>query len=682
MNRVVQMGMAALIAAAGIRASAAELVLGAPVFEIDGRAVTAEVEAWAPAGEPRDLGGGIVESVEAGRIRGFPAARLVRRTRRAATSPVVRFRYELEALDPQGFALTKREGRDALVYATLDLTPWPRRTEVRLGVYDPLVHCHRLCETELKEKAFRNGLSVTGPILAASDGRESVLLAYEHGSQASDPFVTFDLASGGKVTLRAVKGNYWRGRRVTPGHPFETIWLETVRVEGDLDRLAAVYRDFQLRGVSPRSESRRPWIFYNTWACQERDYWWGGSRKYLNTMNEERILADIDRAAEMGIEVFVIDTGWYEKTGDWRVSGARFPHGLGSIVERLKAHGMKLGLWFSPTEAAESSEIATRRPESVMTFRGEKAPLHSVWETEPSRCHCLVSGYWESVADELIRCSRELGVVYFKWDAISQYGCDSPLHFHGDASVPPEERADVYAFEQVRYMTRIVERLAEACPGAIVDFDVTEGGRSFGLAFLAAGKYFAVNNGPYYGDLDHAYDWAKSDYWSNVFVYPGPARARIARATLDYDRWLPSTLFLTHYLPDGPRSSQLINLGSLVLGQNGIWGDLAALSDDDRRFFGEALAAYRTVRDDVTKASPVREGPLGGSPEVHEKLTDGGRGAVVVFSAGGTCEYVTDHPAGKVIWSAGPVTVTPTADGRARLRCTFTSPSAAIVFFD
>lgn len=501
---------AAAASLAGAAGTGGGLPVGAPVFEIDGRAVSAEVVRWEKAGEPRNLGSGIVETVEAGVLRDFPRARLVRRVRRAGSSPVVRFRYELEALDAEGFALTKKEGRDNLVYATLDLSGHPVRTEVRLAEYDPLVHCHRLVERKIADTAFEAGQTAPGPILVAENGGETVLLAYEHGSMSSDPFVEFAFAPGGRVEMRAVRGNYWRGRRVKPGEPFETIWLDFARVEGGIDRMAAAFRDFVLKGMAPRGASRKPWIFYNTWYSQERDHWWGGSRKYLNLMNSKRMLEDIDRAAEMGIDVFVIDTGWYEKTGDWRVSAKRFPEGLKPITDRLASHGMKLGLWFSPTEAAESSGIASRNRKCVVTRRSVQVRPHPVWETERSRNYCLSSPYWKDVADEMIRCHRELGVTYFKWDAVGSQGCDSPCHLHGDASVPARERADCSAFELARYIVKIAERVAEACPEVIVDFDVTEPHRCVGLAFLSAGKYFAVNNGPYIPDLDHPHDWAKA----------------------------------------------------------------------------------------------------------------------------------------------------------------------------
>ena len=653
-----------------------------PTFEIDGREVGGEVVAWESSGKEVEHADGVLERAQSGVLREYPSARLTLRTRQRRGSPVVRFRYELEALAPEGFALTKASGRDNLVYGSVPVAPGARMTEIRLSEYDPLCHCHRLTETPMPDTSFVDGLSAVGPIVAIEAGDRTALLAYEHGSQSTDRFVAFACTPNRRLEIRAVKGNYWRGRRIVPGRSYETIWLQAAEVQGGIDAMAAAYRAFQLKGATDNPASRAPLIFYNTWASQERDYFWGGSRKYLNLMNEKRILADIDRAAEMNIDVFVVDTGWFEKSGDWRVSRERFPNGLEPIVARLREKGMQLGLWFSPTEAAESSAIHTRHPEAVLSLNGIASEPHSVWETEQSRCHCLVSEYWQSVADELIRCHRDWGVTYFKWDAIGQYGCDSPNHFHGDASVPAAERADCYAFEQVRYMARIVDRLCEACPGAIVDFDVTEGGRCVGLAFLASGKYFAVNNGPYFPDLDHPYDKSAAGYWSNVFVYPGSARPRVARTTLDFDRWIPSVLFLTHYLPDAPRTSQKINLASLVLGQNGIWGDLSVLTQEDRAWFGEALAAYKRVRDAITSAPPLRTGVRGGSPEVHEKLAADGAGALAVFAAGGEHTYVTAHRAGPVAWKTDNVTVSQASDGRARATCRFDGPDAALVLFE
>ncbi len=64
-----------------------------------------------------------------------------------------------------------------------------------------------------------------------------------------------------------------------------------------------------------------------------------------------------------------------------------------------------------------------------MSWRGQERKPYPVWETEESYPMCLVSRYSDVFADQLIRVAKDLGVTYFKWDGIDQYGCDSPHHW-------------------------------------------------------------------------------------------------------------------------------------------------------------------------------------------------------------------------------------------------------------
>lgn len=659
------------------------LTFSAPVFEINGASVTAALERIERVRGPRRLANSVEESVWTGSLRDFPSARLAVTVRSSDLTPVVRFKYGLSSAPGTSFRLTKKAKRDALVYGTCDVSGWGvARTEMRFNEYDALSHAYRLSEHGMTSRAFENRIAFAGPMVRVVGETSAALLAYESGSQAPLTFLEFVTAPEQTLTLRAVKGNYPANRAVTDENRFETIWFQAAIVKGGTSELAAAYRDFQLKYCTLNAGSRKPYVFYNTWAAQERDKWWGKSGDYMRLMNEKRILEDVDIAHELGVDVFVVDVSWFRQTGDWIVDEKRFPRGLGVVRERLRRHGMKMGLWFDPTEAAKISGMMARNRRSVMSFNGVESPEHSVWSTPGSQKICVVSPYWRDFADRLIEIAKELDVVYFKWDGISQFGCDSPDHEHGDSSTTDADRHDCYSFEQVRYLSKIVDRICDAIPGAIVDFDVTEGGRCFGLAFLSSGKYFATNNGPYYSNLDVPYDWATASVWSNVLVHPGPARAWICRASLDYDRWIPSVLFLCHFLPDAPRESELINLGSLMLGPSGVWGNLQTVPPEGRRLFGEALGAYKKVRDDVTSASPVRVGRIGASPEIHEKIAANGNGLVVVFAnEAGDQVYVTEHAVSPVLWQSENIVVERDAQGCAILRCRFDRPSAAIVIF-
>jgi len=673
-----------------VQATGARLDIAPPTFEVDGRAVTATVVAWDDATPSRTLGNGIAECRFAGTVADDQGLSL-ELVLRFSESPILRFRYALRSKTAR--RLTKTSGRDNLTYLRASFAGLPQVTEVRVAEFNEMVHSYCLSEREIAPRHFDDGMIVMGPILVGSDGAHSRLLAYEHGSQVPDAFLHYELRPDRNVALRAVKGNYWDGQVIDVEHPYETLWLQAAVVAGDTDALAAAYRDFVLRHQTLNAASRRPYIFYNTWNFQERNKWWNG-KAYLDSMTQERMLAEIDVAHRIGVDVFVLDTGWYEKTGDWRVSRARFPDGLKAARERLDGYGMKLGLWFNPTVAAVSSQMRRDHEDCVMSWRGKPHDPHEVWETEASQGLCLVSRYWEAFADELIRLTRQVGVTYFKWDAVGQYGCDDPHHGHGTPENSIQERADCYAFQQGAAMARVVDRLCAACPEAIVDFDVTEGGRTVGLGFLSAGKYFLINNGPYSSNYDMP---VPRDGNVNLFFYPGPARAWVCRAPLTYDKWLPSVLFLTHYLPDDryPKhgwsgssdvqddTNQWISLASLVLGQNGLWGDLLNISDAGIARFGETLRRYKKIRDDIAAAALTRTGAVGGSPEIYEKINPAtGRGVVSAFaSATGRYTYVTAAPVAHGLWHNDGVTVTVDAQGRTVLDMTFDGAGAKLVFF-
>ncbi len=659
------------------RSGAPAQAFAAPVFPLEGGPATAALTGISRVGEPVMLPNGVFEHTFRGALRDDPSLGLEVRFRVSEDGPILRFAYRLTSTRPRAFG--RPGGEEELVYLSTTLAGLPRVREVRLSEFVELLHSYTLSERDVPDSHFEAGLSAPGPILAATDEVRTLVLAYEHGSQASDAFVRFDLAPGRRVRLRAVKGSYWPGLSIDPEHPYDTVWFQAGLVAGGLDWTAEAYRSFVRSELSQNGETRAPRIHYDTWNFQERNKWWNG-RKHVDSMNEERMLAEIDVAARMGIETFVLDTGWYEKTGDWAVSRARFPAGLAPLQARLDGHGMKLGLWFNPNAAAVSSRVGGENQIYRMSWKGESKSW-PVWETEESYPMCLVSPWGEAFLKELVRPHRETGVTYYKWDAVGQYGCDAPGHGHGTGANTPRERADAYAFRIGLRLAEIAEKLAEQVPGAVVDLDVTESGRAMGLAFLTAGRYFLVNNGPYYQSYDVPIDPEKDN--RNLFFHKGAARTWITRSTYGYDRWIPAGLFLTHYFPDDPEDAQLVGIGSLILGHNGIWGDLLSVSPEGVARFGKLLGLWRQVRDSIAAAAPVRAGAVGGSGEVHEKIQhETGRGAIVIFStASGRQRYVSEHPVAREHWATPGTAVAFDARGRAIVDAAFETPGAAVVFF-
>ncbi len=650
----------------------------APEFEIDGKLYPALLLSAKLTGPPEKLKNGVTEYNVEGNFSEITDLTLRTTFRITEKNPVIRFRYEL--LSHSDHHLTKTNGHDQINYLGVSFGGFSSVKEIRFSEFNEMVHSFCLSERKLEQKHFDDSLRIMGPMIVGTDGSNSFLVAYEHGSQVPDRFLEFALNPDKSITLNAIKGNYYRDFQIDSTNSYTTIWFEAGGISGDEDQLAIEYRSFVLHYMSMNAESRKPYIFYNTWNFQERNRNWY-KKTYLADMTLERMMKEIDVAHRMGIEVFVIDAGWFEKTGDWTPSLKRFPDGLKSVSKKLKDYGMKLGLWFNPTVAAVSSDMLKTHRDCVRTMNGDEGKPWPIWETEESYGMCLVSAYRDAFADELIHLNKELGVTYFKWDAIGQYECNDPRHFHGNSENTPQERLESYAFEISRSMSYVVDKVAKECPDVIVDFDITEGGRAVGLGFLSSGKYFLINNGPYFFNYDIPFD-RENGQW-NIFFYPGPARTWICRTPLTFDKWIPTSLFLTHYLPDDPYENQSIAVGSLILGQNGIWGDLPKISKEGVDFFNKSLGLYKQVRDDMTETTMIRDGAVGVSPEVYEKINPvTGKGAVVIFSShAGNYSYITRQKPDQKTWKTRGVDLSFDKEGHAVIFSKFLEAEAKIIFF-
>ncbi len=656
------------------------LSMQVPVFEIDGRKVAAKVSVFDKKPDIH-LTNGVQEYTFEGPIVSDPSIKLSILFRVSPGNPIVRFQYALHTTG--NHRLTKTSGKDNFTYCSTSLKKFNSIKEIRFSEFNEKYHAYLLHEEALDNRYFEDDFSAMGPMIVFSDPKEQFLLAYEHGSQLPDRFLEFQFHPSHDLSLQAAKSNYVNNQPLNHQQAYETLWFEIGGAKGDQSALQKHYRNFMLRYITENLESRKPYIFYNSWGRQERDRDVSGS--YLSSMNMATTLKEIDIAKKMGVDIFEIDAGWFSKTGDWDVNTSFFPDTLKQVKAKLDDYGMKLGLWFNPTVAAIDSKLLTANRSSVMSWKGEKSKPKLIWETKESVDLCLVSQYWEAYADKLIETIKKLGITYIYWDGVGSYGCDDPHHFHGTTDNSEEERAGSYAFQLPIYMSKVIDKVCKTYPHTIFDFDVTEKGRTVGLQFLSSGKFFFINNGPYYSNYDLAAE-GKSPLKNgntNIFVNPGPARGWFARSVLNYDQWIPSILLFAPYMSDEPRNSQTINIASLILGANGLWGELMKVSPKGIAYFNEVLGVYKQVKNDITESSLVRQGETGTSPEIYEKINERtGKGVMVVFATiPGKYTYVSENKVAKDTWKNEGVEVSFDAKGRAVLQMTFDTGGAKIIFF-
>lgn len=143
-----------------------------------------------------------------------------------------------------------------------------------------------------------------------------------------------------------------------PGDSFQTPEVIINYSDSGLNGMSNNYHHFIKNHIIPRSFSRqeRP-ILINNWEAT-----------YFN-FNEEKIKALIDIASNLGIELFVLDDGWfghrdddYSSLGDWYEYREKLPQGLQPIAKYVHEKGMKFGLWMEPEMISEDSKLFEKHP--------------------------------------------------------------------------------------------------------------------------------------------------------------------------------------------------------------------------------------------------------------------------------------------------------------------------------
>uniref|UniRef100_A0A7C1JX78 Alpha-galactosidase n=1 Tax=Caldilinea aerophila TaxID=133453 RepID=A0A7C1JX78_9CHLR len=146
--------------------------------------------------------------------------------------------------------------------------------------------------------------------------------------------------------------------RLRSDEPFEMPAFFVGCYHGDWDEAGYVTQRFAEAHVHPpMPDERYPWVQYNSW-------------KYGQEINEAQQLAVLERCAELGIEVVVLDLGWARTIGDWRPNPVKFPRGLRPIAERAHELGMKFGVHVAIAQMAPDAPAAQAHPE-WLAFGGD-----------------------------------------------------------------------------------------------------------------------------------------------------------------------------------------------------------------------------------------------------------------------------------------------------------------------
>jgi len=153
-------------------------------------------------------------------------------------------------------------------------------------------------------------------------------------------------------------------------------------------------------------DTKRP-VLINNWEAT-----------YFN-FTEEKLLQLASRAQKCGIELFVLDDGWFGARssskaglGDWEANRDRLPNGLSGLAQKIEALGMKFGLWIEPDMVNADSDLFRTHPDWILQVPG-RTPCHGRYQyvLDFSRQEIL-----DYIYEKIVSILEGASISYIKWD--------------------------------------------------------------------------------------------------------------------------------------------------------------------------------------------------------------------------------------------------------------------------
>ena len=194
------------------------------------------------------------------------------------------------------------------------------------------------------------------------------------------------------------------------------------------------------------------------------------------TFNTETLLRMIDDAASMGLEMFVLDDGWFglehprnsdrAGLGDWEVNTVKLPEGIDYVASYAHSKGLKFGIWIEPEMVNPDSNLAQAHPDWVVQSPGREIyECRNQWLLDLT--NPAVQDFVFGVFDRTMQLSPNID--YIKWDSnrrVMSFG--SP--YLG-------EEQDRFFVEYVQGLYKVCERMREKYPDVIVQCCSSGGNR-------------------------------------------------------------------------------------------------------------------------------------------------------------------------------------------------------------
>lgn len=277
-------------------------------------------------------------------------------------------------------------------------------------------------ERHVKEREICYGIQGIYSMRGCSSHQFNPFLALKrkNADEHSGEVLGFSLVYSGDFLGQVEVDNFDVTRVIMGIHPNEFRWKLNGGESFQTPELVMMYSDEGMNGLS-RSYHRlyRTRLARGMWRDKTRPILINNWEATYFDFNEEKILKIAKRAAEAGIELFVLDDGWFGRRnsdnvslGDWYPNFEKLPGGIKGLAEKIRNMGMEFGLWIEPEMTNKDSDLFRAHPDWLLAdIRRNYCHSRNQYVLDFSKKEVV-----DYIYGQLSRILAETPISYIKWD--------------------------------------------------------------------------------------------------------------------------------------------------------------------------------------------------------------------------------------------------------------------------
>ncbi|MDX2152570.1 MAG: alpha-galactosidase [Bryobacteraceae bacterium] len=352
---------------------------------------------------------------------------------------------------------------------------------------------------------------------------------------------------------------------------------------------------FERSQLAPDRAAPKPRpVLYNSWEATE----------FHVTEEGQKALAT--KAAKLGVELFVMDDGWFGARdhdraglGDWFVNKKKFPNGLKPLISHVQSLGMKFGIWVEPEMINPDSDLYRAHPDWVIHFPGRP-------RTE-TRNQLILNMAREDVKEHIFKVLDALltenDIAFIKWDM------NRHVTEPGWPAVAPSEQRKIWV-QYVRNVYEIIDRLRAKHPKLEIESCSGGGGRvDYGILTR----------------VDQVWTSDNTEAFDRLKIQEGFSFAYSPKVMMDWVTDVPNM--------NGRVTPLAYRFHVAMQGSLGIGGDLNKWPEQDLGLAAKMVELYKSIRGTVQEGELYRlHSPREGALTANFYVSpDGKRGVLFAF---------------------------------------------------